>query len=163
VSPAAITTVLAGRLELRGELADRRRLARAVHAHHQHHLRLLRIERQGPGDGFHHPGDLGGEKLLDVGGAHHPAIAALGHVGGDAHGGLHAHIGGDQKLLELFEHVVVERAARRGGPALRPMRRPRRPGRAPVLRFLRQAGLGLRRRSSGVRSGAGGDGARASG
>jgi hypothetical protein len=104
--------LLAGRLELRGELADRRGLARAVHAHHQHHLRLLRIKRQGSGDRFHHPRDLGGQKLLDIGGAHHAAITALGHVGGDAHGGLHAHIGGDQKLFELFEHVVVERSAR---------------------------------------------------
>ena len=37
---------LARALQLAGQLADGRGLARAVHAHHQHHLRALGIDRQ---------------------------------------------------------------------------------------------------------------------
>ena len=40
------------------------------------------------------------------------AKAALGDVGGDAGGGVDAHVGADQQFFKAFQHRVVEQAAR---------------------------------------------------
>ena len=106
--------LLAGGAELRGELADRRGLARAVDADHQHDLRLLGVKRQRFRDRLHDPGDLLGQQPLDLGDRELAAHPPLGEVCRDAQRGVDAHVGGDQQLFEALQHLVIEDAARLG-------------------------------------------------
>ena len=101
-----------GGAELAGQLANGRRLARAIHPHHQNHLRLLRIKRQGPRHGFHDAGHLVGQGLPQLGCTDLPAKAALGDIGRDAGGGFDPHVGLNEQILKAFQHRIIQDAAR---------------------------------------------------
>ena len=99
-------------LEHRGELADGGGLAHAVHSHDHYHIRLLRKIK-----GDH----LGGTVQVDELGyllAKHAYELVEGHILvllhalleriNDLERGVHAHIGGDERLLYGIEHIVVD-------------------------------------------------------
>ncbi len=98
-------------LEPPGDLADGRRLPRAVHADHQDHrgprrhvdpLRLGIVRLEHAGD---HVGQLVHERLarLDL-----LRRAALLELVDHLDRALHAHVGGDQQLLDLFVEPPVD-------------------------------------------------------
>ena len=108
---------LAHLLEPPGDLADGRRLARAVHADHEDHGRLrgdvdaLRLGILGLEHAGDHVGELVHERLarLDLLGR-----AALLELVDDLDGAVHADVGGDQQLLDLLVEPPVD--ARRRWP-----------------------------------------------
>mmetsp|Transcript_24028 Transcript_24028/g.44193 ORF Transcript_24028/g.44193 Transcript_24028/m.44193 type:complete len:277 (+) Transcript_24028:631-1461(+) len=100
--------------ELAGQFADRRGLARAVYTNDKNHLRRLRIERQRFGNRFHDARDFAGHQFLDLLHGQLLADASFGHVGRDPQRRVDPHVGRDQQLFELFEHVIVERPAQDG-------------------------------------------------
>ena len=111
VSPAAITTRLAGGAELARELADRRGLARAVDPDDQHHLRPLPRQRHRPRHRLEDRRDLAGQRLADLPRPDPPPEPPLGDVRRHLQRGVDPHVGLDQQLLEPLEHRVVEHAA----------------------------------------------------
>ena len=113
---------LAARLgELCREFADGGGLAGAVDAHDHHHVglalggvqpemfrRAVRI--------LHQRRDFLAQNRLQFRGAHVFVLRhALLDAADDLHGGLHAHVRRDQHLLEVVQHVGVDRRAARHG------------------------------------------------
>ena len=96
------------------ELADRRRLARAVHADDQHDVRLaVRVDLQWLRDrreDLEHRGTQRAEQGLQV--AEFLALHALAQRAEDLLGRLDADVGRDQARLEFVEDLVVDLAAR---------------------------------------------------
>ena len=114
---------LAARLgELRGELADRGGLARAVHAHDHHHVgRALRgVESEVAGRAvrlLHERRDLLAQDRLQLRSVHvFVARRALLDAADDLHGRLHAHVRRDEHLLEVVQHRGIDGRAARHGP-----------------------------------------------
>ena len=85
-----------------GELADRRRLARAVDADDEDHARAV-VDGQRPRLAEQRL-DLAGERGLEV-----VEIAPLAQPLDELHRRRHAHVCADQRLLERLPRVVVER------------------------------------------------------
>ena len=92
------------------QFADRRRLANAVDAHHEHHVGPCRqvtgVEAFATGqDRF----QFGAKHVEDIG------VWCLARTDSqpvdDGQGRVHAHVGTDQDLFDLFERVVVQAAA----------------------------------------------------
>ena len=97
-------------IEPRGELADGRRLARAVHAGDQHHEGLLgRIDGEGLLDRPQHILDLAGDEPADFLVAERAVAAVLLHGSRDLARRIDAEIGLDQKILELLQGRGIER------------------------------------------------------
>ncbi len=87
--------------QAKGELADGRRLARAVDADHEHDARSV-VDGQRPRLA-EQPLDLLRERRVELAEFAPPAQPLDEHVRGS-----HAHVGADQRLLEVLPRLVVE-------------------------------------------------------
>ena len=97
--------------EFRRELADRRRLARAVDPDDQNDERLLGgIDDQRPRDGRKNALDFGGENGPHFARLDRLVVAAASDRLANARGGGEAKIGLDQHVLEIVERSGVELA-----------------------------------------------------
>ena len=97
--------------ELGGELADGRRLARAVDADDQDHERaLIRVDHQRPGDRLERALDLVSEDLFHFLGADPALVAPMRHGLANARRRGEAEVGLDEDVLEVVERGGVELA-----------------------------------------------------
>ena len=119
VSPAPSSTVPPGRLQLGGELADGGGLARAVDAHHHHHPGPRRRRGARPaGVGSPSRARMRAISSRSAASSRAGSESSLArHAGADRleqrGGGRDADVGGEEHLLELGQHRLVERPARR--------------------------------------------------
>ena len=106
--------LLASVLEVVGQLADGGCLAHAVHTHNHDDIRLL-VGRDVEGGAvarlvlLEQAHDLLFQYGIELAGAHvfvagHARLYALDNL----QGGLDAHVGGDEDLLKVVEHLVVD-------------------------------------------------------
>ena len=103
-------------LEQVRELGDGGGLARSVDADHENDLRTRKgVDVERFGDGAQHRGDFLGDDLAQFLGAVRRDVTALGQAVADARGHGGAEVGGDQRILDAVEIVVVE--ARLAGDA----------------------------------------------
>src|SRR5512143_2483821 len=129
-----------------GELADRRGLARAVHADHQHDMRPCHaVRHKGVRQGLKHACDLRREHCSHRLGRNAPLVAAA--CDDVAYAARHgdAEIGLDQHLFQLIERLLVELAL--GQSAGEIVRKCRGASRQPLAKLGEPAPLLLLRRS----------------
>ena len=117
VSAAPIQTLRPALDELCGQFADGRGLAGAVHPDNHYHVGFalagvepeVRVRAVGL---LKQRGDLLAQDALQFGGIHVLVAGnALLDAADDLHGGLHADVRGDEHLLQVVEHVGIDRRA----------------------------------------------------
>ncbi len=92
-----------------GQLSDGGGLARAVHAHHEDHGRRLGHVRNRPLGRFEHFEKMLRDQLLDLARVGQLlAVGALADAFENLADGIHADVGGDERVLQLVEQVGVD-------------------------------------------------------